>query len=206
MIRLNEEQAAIIRHGIPKPDWMARFNNVEAYHDEYQTVWLQTDHGGTIYHFPGNPSKIKAAYYSIYKDQSEMPIFKLVSNKDAAYGTSEVIINNRLLRANAIGKVHKPWPTKGKIETREIYAGSYNYGDYNWRGMSQHERLDIQPHSNDKGFYVRADLSKPLHERIFPELDQAGKIISKSDEHGYSTLADVERKTKEMQALMYSPT
>ncbi len=154
--------------------------------------WFQFSSGGTIYHFKGGigfSTATSAAIQQYYHKQKGTPIFKLVA-EDGTGGSMETIIKNKHKKRVLTGKEVKY--VGELIEKNPVYAGSYNYGDNVFGGSGMHDRLDVEPHSTSKGFYINPpDRHAPLKSRIFPEFANTPTDIHKKRE-------DRKRKRKKM--------
>lgn len=142
------------------------------YLDETKTEWFQMSPGGTIYHFKDVTNQAKEAVAQEVLGQSRTPIFKLVS-PDSTGGSCETIIKNmvqvkstakRVADAlmplsqlpktgpldSSIGHVNAVSPVARLIVDIPKFQGSYNYAETVSRGFADHEKLDIEPHTDYK--------------------------------------------------------
>lgn len=165
------------------------------YRDEENTNWFQMSPGGAIYHFKEIGNETLEGIHQEWMGQGGTPIFKLVS-PDGTGGSMETIIDNPLRvgrrvqalmpkasRGFVIGDVNVPMPVARPIVKIERYQGSYNYAETVDLGNEDHDRLDVQPHTNKEyakygGYENPEDRFSKLKFRRFPERDRKGNLLA----------------------------
>jgi len=155
----------------------------DVYEDDKRRHWFAMSTGGTVYHYPGCVTKTKTALAAA-TPQALIPIFKLISPDDGTGGSLEVIIFNKqdivvplpmgryfLTGRSTIGPVDVMTNLDGKVQRNAIFQGSYNFSETMIAGILDHEFRDMKPHVEHTEFYLNPDYSKPLEERVFPNID-----------------------------------
>jgi hypothetical protein len=159
----------------------------DVYVDEVGRYWFEMSTAGTIYHYEGEVSD--ALWYKKWEAfvsrQKSIPVFKLIS-PDRTGGSLELCVHNwtSLGGKSQIGPEGKWVNIKTRVVINEVYKGSYNYSETGLMGFDEHNFRDVEPHSEEAGFYADPRPStETLANRRFQRDDWRGRPIADSDDY-----------------------